>query len=104
MIKIAEFLALFFPHEDKGVAGFLMSFAYRILFCLLLLLTQSGCAMFKDIADVQDIKAWERDIVAQDKMQLDANSLDRMADDKIYFSREASRGGGSFGGGGCGCN
>jgi len=81
-----------------------MPFFVRTLLAVSLLLAASGCAVLKDALESQDIKAWERDILAQDKMQLDANRMDLMADEKIYFSREASRGGGGLGGGGCGCN
>lgn len=52
----------------------------------------------------EPVKAWDRDVLAQDKMQLNAHVLEQAADDKTYFSREASRGGGGLGGGGCGCN
>jgi hypothetical protein len=34
----------------------------------------------------------------------DGNGLDDAIDDHMYFSKEASSGGRSFGGGGCGCN
>jgi hypothetical protein len=37
-------------------------------------------------------------------MQLDADPIAASLDDHIYFSKEASSGGRSFGGGGCGCN
>jgi len=36
--------------------------------------------------------------------QYNANALDDSLGDHIYFSKEASSGGRSFGGGGCGCN
>jgi hypothetical protein len=50
------------------------------------------------------VRAWERDIMAKPSMQLDADAIDQGLDDHIYFSKEASSGGRSFGGGGCGCN
>ena len=50
------------------------------------------------------VKAWERDIMAKPSMQFDADAVDQALDDHIYFSKEASSGGRSFGGGGCGCN
>jgi hypothetical protein len=37
-------------------------------------------------------------------MQLNANAIDDAIDDHLYFSKEASSGGRSFAGGGCGCN
>jgi hypothetical protein len=50
------------------------------------------------------VKPWQRGVLAQDAMQLNANPLDRAIDDHFYFSKEASSGGRSFAGGGCGCN
>lgn len=76
----------------------------RLLPICLVVASLSGCALLKDMSDFEDIKPWHRDVLAQDKMQTDANAMDKVADEKIYFSREASRGGGGFGGGGCGCN
>jgi len=50
------------------------------------------------------VQVWERDILSKPEMQLDTHSVDNALDDHIYFSKEASSGGRSFGGGGCGCN
>jgi len=71
----------------------------RLLACLTItsILASSGCASV-------GVKPWERDILAKPDMALDANGLDDGLDDHIYFSKEASSGGRSFGGGGCGCN
>jgi hypothetical protein len=55
----------------------------------------SGCA---------NVKPWEHDILALPAMQLDSDPAITVCDDHIYFSREASKGGRGFGGGGCGCN
>jgi hypothetical protein len=52
----------------------------------------------------QAVKPWERDILAQKKMQLVANPLEAYLDEHIYFSKESSSGGSGIGGGGCGCN
>jgi len=52
----------------------------------------------------QPLAAWDRDILAQRKMQADPYPLDSFLDEHIYFSKEASRGGAGVGGGGCGCN
>jgi hypothetical protein len=57
----------------------------------------SGCAMV-------GAKPWQRDLLAKPAMQLDAYPLDATIDEHVYFSKEASSGGRSFGGGGCGCN
>ncbi len=50
------------------------------------------------------VQPWERDILARRDMQLISDPLEVATDDHIYFSKEASSGGRSFGGGGCGCN
>lgn len=50
------------------------------------------------------VKPWEHDLMAEPGMQVDTNPTISAADDHIYFSREASKGGRGFGGGGCGCN
>jgi hypothetical protein len=51
-----------------------------------------------------DVKPWQRDLLAKDKMQLVADPMEQYFDDHIYFSKEASSGGQGVGGGGCGCN
>jgi hypothetical protein len=50
------------------------------------------------------VKPWQRDVLAREEMQLDSDPLDAAIDDHLYFSKEASSGGRSFAGGGCGCN
>jgi hypothetical protein len=50
------------------------------------------------------VKPWQREILARPEMALIADPMDAAIDDHIYFSKEASSGGRSFGGGGCGCN
>ncbi len=50
------------------------------------------------------VKPWQRDVLAREDMQLDSDPLDAAIDDHLYFSKEASSGGRSFAGGGCGCN
>ena len=67
----------------------------RLVLLLLSTLTLAGCA---------NVKPWEREVLARDDMQLDANALDSSLDDHIYFSKEGTSGGRGFGGGGCGCN
>lgn len=64
---------------------------------LLSVVLLSGCSSL-------GVKPWERDILARDDMALDNAPMDSGFDDHIYFSKEASSGGKSFGGGGCGCN
>jgi hypothetical protein len=50
------------------------------------------------------VKPWQRDVLARDEMQLNSDPLDKAIDDHMYFSKEASSGGRSYAGGGCGCN
>jgi hypothetical protein len=57
----------------------------------------SGCSSL-------GVKPWQRDVPSREDMQLNANSIDEAIDDHLYFSKEASSGGRSFAGGGCGCN
>ena len=66
-----------------------------ILFTSIILL--SGCSSM-------GVESWERDILAKPEMALDSDPLTSALDDHIYFSKEASSGGRSFAGGGCGCN
>jgi Domain of unknown function (DUF4266) len=56
-----------------------------------------GCASF-------GAKPWEHDLLAEPAMRMDAYPLQSAVDDHIYFSKEASSGGRSYAGGGCGCN
>ncbi|MBL4910168.1 MAG: DUF4266 domain-containing protein [Alteromonadaceae bacterium] len=57
----------------------------------------SGCSTL-------GVQPWQRDLLAKKEMALNSAPLDSALDDHIYFSKEASSGGRSFGGGGCGCN
>jgi Domain of unknown function (DUF4266) len=50
------------------------------------------------------VKPWQRDLLARPGMALNASPLDAAVDDHLYFSKEASSGGRSYAGGGCGCN
>lgn len=66
------------------------------LFLVLITAMACGCSL-------QPVQPWERDLLAKPEMQL-SNPIDTAFDDHIYFSKEASSGGQSFAGGGCGCN
>ena len=57
----------------------------------------SGCSSL-------GVKPWQRDVLAREDMRLDSDPLDAAIDDHLYFSKEASSGGRSYAGGGCGCN
>lgn len=61
------------------------------------ILTLSGCSSM-------GVEPWDRDLLAKPEMAINSSPLDQTIDDHIYFSKEASSGGRSFAGGGCGCN
>jgi hypothetical protein len=52
---------------------------------------------------MEPVKPWERDVLAEKKMQLVASPLEAYLDEHIYYSKESSSGGSGIGGGGCGC-
>jgi hypothetical protein len=68
----------------------------RLFFMLLFLILITGC--------IQPIRPWERDLLAQQKMQLIPDAMENEVNEKISFSKEGSSGGQGVGGGGCGCN
>jgi hypothetical protein len=75
-----------------------MKFDRLSLLCLV-----AGAALVSGCSSL-GVKPWQRDVLARDEMRLDANPLDAAIDDHMYFSKEASSGGRSYAGGGCGCN
>ncbi|GAB2691818.1 DUF4266 domain-containing protein [Aliiglaciecola aliphaticivorans] len=70
---------------------------YTIFIAMMAVLQLAGCANL-------GVQPWERDLLAKDEMALDSEGVDIGLDDHIYFSKEATSGGRSFAGGGCGCN
>lgn len=65
---------------------------------VLSLVLLSGCT-------IVDVQPWEKETLAKDTMQNNAgNSLFSKFENHIYFSKEATKGGGGVAGGGCGCN
>jgi hypothetical protein len=74
-----------------------MNCRFGLLGAMLGIVLISGCSTL-------GVKPWQRDVLARDEMQLGSNPLDAAIDDHLYFSKEASSGGRSFAGGGCGCN
>ena len=69
----------------------------RALLGALALAAGTGCSTL-------GAKPWEHDLLAERAMQVSAYPIEAGMDDHIYFSKEASSGGRSFAGGGCGCN
>jgi hypothetical protein len=50
------------------------------------------------------VKPYERGNLANPLMSQERDPLQKAMTEHVYFSREASFGGGGVGGGGCGCN
>lgn len=63
-----------------------------------------GAALLTAGCSSLGVKPYDRDLLARDEMRLDANPVDAAIDEHMYFSKEASSGGRSYAGGGCGCN
>ncbi len=59
------------------------------------LLCNQGCS---------SVEPWERGVLAKEEMATDPNPKLNHLRDHIFTSREASQGGASGTGGGCGCN
>ena len=76
---------------------------YKLL-TISMLLVVSGCGTVSNMTVKEQVKPWEKDILATDTMQLPRDPMQAYLDDHIYFSKEASSGGSGVGGGGCGCN
>lgn len=74
--------------------------SYSRMFTLLIIaaaVATSGCSSL-------GVRPWQRDILSRSDMQPGGSALDDAINDHMYFSKEASSGGRSFAGGGCGCN
>lgn len=70
---------------------------YLYAFFIIASVQSGGCANL-------GVQPWERDLLAKDEMALNSDPVEMGLDDHIYFSKEATSGGRSFAGGGCGCN
>jgi len=55
-------------------------------------------------SSMDTVKPWDKDLLAKKSMRPVPDYFDNFYDEHIYFSKEASTGGQSVGGGGCGCN
>ena len=57
----------------------------------------SGC--------IKDVKPWEKETLAKRTVKESGmNPTNKQFEEHIYYSKEASKGGGGVSGGGCGCN
>ena len=64
----------------------------------------TACSTLSNMTVSEEVKPWEKDVLAQPVMQFPQDKLFSYSDDHIFFSKEASTGGTGVGGGGCGCN
>ncbi len=76
---------------------------YKILVIVICLFI-SACSTLHHITISEEVKPWQKDILAKQAMQFPQDRMSSYADDHIFFSKEASTGGSGVGGGGCGCN
>lgn len=67
----------------------------RYLLALAVAMT-SGCA--------SSVKPWERGTLSRPEMQWVVDPMEAQLSRHVFFSKEASTGGGEAVGGGCGCN
>ena len=68
-----------------------------LLYTICTLILFSGCA--------KEIKPWEKETLAKKTMnESGPTPLLKKYEEHIYYSKEASKGGGGVSGGGCGCN
>ncbi len=67
----------------------------RALLALVLCTGAAGCAT---------VRPWDRDLLAKPEMTFAPHPQLHAIDEHVYFSKEASVGGASLAGGGCGCN
>lgn len=69
--------------------------------CLLVVL---GCVAALSGCSSLGVRPWQRGTLARADMRPGGSAMDDRIDNHISFAREASSGGQSFAGGGCGCN
>ena len=58
----------------------------------------AGCS------SLDTVQPWDKDLLSKKSMQPVPDYFENFYDEHIYFSKEASSGGQSVGGSGCGCN
>jgi hypothetical protein len=69
----------------------------KLLALVLIVMSLSACSS-------SGVKPWEKGNLAKSSMTFGSNSMIETTNDHIYFSKEGTSGGRSFGAGGCGCN
>lgn len=76
----------------------------KSLYLLIIFGALQGCSLLDPMFKHEDVKPWQKGILAKKQMSLQGDPIDSYVDEHIYFSTEGSTGGKSVGGGGCGCN
>ena len=72
---------------------------------LILLSASAAMVLFSSCSQhLVRVKPYERGNLANPLMNPERDPLQKAMTEHVYFSREASFGGGGVGGGGCGCN
>lgn len=74
------------------------------LITLIICMLTTACSTMGNMSVSEEVKPWEKDVLAQKAMQFPQDKMFSYSDDHIFFSKEASTGGTGVGGGGCGCN
>ena len=68
----------------------------KTLFSIIILLLLTGC--------ITTVEPWERGNLAKTEMQFEPDAMHAGFKRHVYSSKEASSGGTTTAGGGCGCN
>lgn len=63
-----------------------------------------ACSLPVWLSSCTPVQAWERGTLARPEMALEPDTMEQALNNHVYFSKEASSGGNSASGGGCGCN
>lgn len=74
------------------------------ILAILICSSLASCSTVRNMTINEDVKPWEKDVLAQQAMQFPQDKMFSFSDNHIFFSKEASTGGDGVGGGGCGCN
>jgi len=69
---------------------------------LFILIGMLACGLA--LSSCTPVRAWERGYLAKREMAWEPDGLKAALDQHVFFSKEASSGGNSAAGGGCGCN
>ena len=70
---------------------------FRSLVLPFFVLALSACS-------IQEVKPWQRGDLSRPEMGWSSDANTSIYRDHVHFSKEASSGGATAGGGGCGCN